>query len=156
MTHMKRFIVIMALALLSALPLSAQNPLNDKADSILGEYLVPDAKNGDSKVRFTKNADGTYDCQVYWLAIPIDPKTGKPWLDFRNPDKSKRNVRCDQLYIIRGLKYNAEKKQWDGTKVYDPNRGISVKVTGKFIANGSFEVRGTVLGIGESQQWKKL
>lgn len=153
---MKRSIITLALAILAVLPSFAQNKLNDNADSIIGEYLVPDAKNGDSKVRFTKNAQGTYDCQVFWLQKPIDPKTGKVWLDERNPDKSKRNVRCDQLFIIRGLPYNAEKKQWDGVKVYDPNRGISAKATVKFLKDGSLEVRGTVLGIGESQQWKKL
>lgn len=153
---MKKFAVVALLLATFSTGIHAQNPLNEKADAIVGEYLVPDAKNGDSKVRFTKNSAGTYDCQVFWLEKPTDPKTGQPWLDERNPDKSKRNVRCDQLYIVRGLQYNAEKKQWDGTKVYDPNRGISAKMTGKFLPNGSFEVRGTVLGIGESQQWKKL
>lgn len=153
---MKKLIITLALALMAAMSASSQNPLNNEADAIVGEYLVPDAKNGDSKVRFTKNPDGTYDGQVFWLQNPIDPKTGKPWLDFRNPDKAKRTVRCDQLFIVKGLQYNAAKKQWDGAKVYDPNRGISAKMTGKFLENGSFEVRGTVLGIGESQQWKKL
>jgi len=42
----------------------------------------------DSKVRFTKNQAGTYDCQVFWIAQPIDPATGKPWLDSKNPDKA--------------------------------------------------------------------
>jgi len=153
---MKKLFLSIALALVAMTTSFAQNALNNKAESIVGEFFVPDAKNGDSKVRFTQNQDGTFDCMVFWLAQPIDPSTGKVWLDFRNPDKSKRNVRCDQLYIIRSLKYNAEKKQWDGAKVYDPNRGISAKVTCKFAKSGELEVRGTVLGIGETQLWKKV
>lgn len=153
---MKKTIITLALALIAAIPSFAQNPLNDKADAIIGEYLVPDPANGDSKVRFTKNSDGTYNCQVFWLQYPTNPKTGEPWLDERNPDKSLRSVRCDSQVIVKGLQYNAEKKQWDGAKIYDPNRGIYAKFTGKFIANGDFEIRGTVLGIGETQQWKKL
>lgn len=153
---MKRFLILAVAAIAAVLPSFAQNSRNDKADSIVGEYFVPDAKNGDSKVRFTKNADGTYDCQVFWLAIPIDPSTGKPWLDFRNPDKSLRNVRCDQLFIIRGLKYDSDAKMWNGAKVYDPNRGLSAKVRCKFTKDGALEVKGTILGIGETQNWKKL
>lgn len=153
---MKKTIITLALALIAVLPSFAENPLNNKADAIVGEYLIADPTNGDSKVRFTKNSEGTYDCQVFWLQYPTDPKTGQPWLDTRNPDKSLRNVRCDSQVIVRGLQYNAEKKQWDGAKIYDPNRGIYAKLTGRFLDNGDFEIRGTVLGIGEKQQWKKL
>lgn len=149
-------ILSLVLAIAAIVPAFAQNSKNGIADSIVGEYLVPDTKNGDSKVCFTKNAAGTYDCQVFWLANPTDPATGKPWLDFRNPDKSLRNVRCDQLFIIRGLQHNSKDKVWDGTKVYDPNRGVSARVKCKFNASGELEVRGTVLGIGETQCWKKL
>jgi len=153
---MKKIVLSIVLALMAMTMSFAQNALNNKAESIVGEFLVPDAKNGDSKVCFTENADGTFDCMVFWMAQPIDPSTGEVWLDFRNPDKSKRNVRCDQLYIIRSLQYNSDKKQWDGAKIYDPNRGISAKVTCKFDKDGQLEIRGTVLGIGETQLWKKL
>lgn len=151
-----KLLLFLAPTLFSAIYASARNPLNDNPDSIVGEYLVPDKKNGDSKVRFIRNADSTYDCQVFWLEVPTDPKTGKFWLDERNPDKSKRNVRCDRLFIVRGLGYNAEKKQWDGAKIYDPNRGITARMTGKFLEDGTLEIRGTVLGIGETQRWIKL
>lgn len=150
---MKKIALLFAL-LMAAAPGFAQD-LNAKADNILGDYLVPDKKNGDSKVHFTKNPDGTYDCRVYWLQIPVDPATGKPWLDFRNPDKSKRSQRVDQLYLIRGLKYNASKKQWDGVKIYDPNRGINANVTCKLTPSGDLQVKGTILGIGESYVWPR-
>lgn len=154
--YMKRILLLAVAAIFAVLPSSSQNRRNDNPDSILGEYRVPDAKNGDCKVRFTRNAEGTYDCQVFWLEIPIDPATGKPWLDFRNPVKSKRNVRCDELFIIRGLKYDSAAKMWNGAKIYDPNRGISVSVKCRFASDGSLEVKGTVFGIGETMYWKKL
>lgn len=153
---MKRILMLLIAVTGFVVPSSAQNRKNDTPDSILGEYLVPDAKNGDSKVRFTKNANGTYDCQVFWLEDAIDPATGEPWLDFRNPVKSARSVRCDQLYIIKGLRYDADAKMWNGAKVYDPNRGISVNVKCRFAKDGSLEVKGTVLGIGETMHWPKL
>lgn len=152
---MKKITLLMAVVLSFAMAAGAQNKLNESPDSILGEYLVPDPGN-DSKVRFTKNADGTFDGQVFWLESNIDPSTGQPWLDFRNPDKSLRNVRCDQLFIVRGLKYDARKKVWNGAKIYDPNRGIKANVTCEFDSNGQLRVRGSVLGIGETQHWKKL
>lgn len=149
-----RRIIICLVALFAALvPSMSQTKV--AADDILGEYLVPDAKNGDSKVRFTKNQDGTFNCQVFWLEKPIDPSTGKPWLDYKNPDKSLRSRRTDSVVLIKGLKFNAGKKVWDGTKVYDPNRGISANVTCTLQPDGSLQVRGSVMGIGETQTWIK-
>ena len=151
---MRKFALALA-ALLCFLPAMAQNPLNDNPDSIVGEYLIHD-KSGDSKVRFTRNSSGTYDCQVFWVKNAIDPETGQPWLDYRTPDKSLRSRRTDSIVIILGLKYNADKKQWDGAKIYDPVRGIKANVTCMFLPDGRFQLKGTVLGIGEKSIWKKL
>jgi len=151
---MKKLILLFSL-LIAALPAVAQDK-NTNPDNILGNFLVPDKKNGDSKVKFTKNAAGTFDCQLYWLEIANDPATGKPWLDFRNPDKSKRTCQLNGTYIIKGLKYNADKKQWDGAKIYDPNRGINVNVNIRIVQNGDLQVKGTILGIGETYIWPRL
>lgn len=151
---MKKIMVLLA-ALALMVPAAAQNKLNDNPDSILGEYLIPDPGN-DAKCRFTKNADGTFRCQMFWFEQPIDPKTGQPWLDVHNPDKSLRGQKTETMVIIDGLKYNAEKKVWDGAKVYDPNRGIKANVTICFTPDGSLMLKGTVLGIGEKVYWKKL
>jgi Uncharacterized protein conserved in bacteria (DUF2147). len=152
-----KFILVVALALFSSASLSAQsaNPLNDNPDSIIGEYLVPDPGN-DSKVEFTKNSDGTYNCKITWMESPIDPSTGKPWTDVKNPDKSLRSVPCIGLVLIKGLRYDPEKKVWNGAKVYDPNRGIKANATAYFDKDGQFCLKGKVLGIGETAHWKKL
>ena len=151
---MKKLVIIIALVLVPGLMCLAQSKLNENADSIVGIYLVPDEGN-DSKVEFTKNADGTYDCVIIWLQNPNDPSTGKPWLDVANPKKELRTRPCMGLKLVQGLKYDSAKKNWGGTKIYDPNRGINANVKMSFEADGKLSVRGSLLGIGETQLWIK-
>lgn len=151
---MKRLFTTFTVLLASVLITMAQNKLNTAADNILGCYLAE--QNEDVyKTRFTKAADGTYTCQMYYLRDLYD-KDGKVFLDFRNPDKSLRNVRADQIVLIRGLKYNAAKQHWDGAKIYDPQRGLKANVTVNFTDDGRLRIRGTVLGIGETAYWKPI
>lgn len=132
----------------------AQNALNNKADNIIGNYLAK--QNDDTyKAKITKLSDGTYQGQIYWMEKDRDAQ-GKKLLDEKNPDKSLRNKPCDQIVLFSGLKYNASKHHWDGTKIYDPQRGIRAKVTAEFMPDGKLKLRGTVLGIGESAYWEKI
>ena len=65
---MKRLAILWLSFLACAVTLSAQNPLNAEADSILGEYEV--RHQGEyTKVRVTKDTDGTYRAQVYYLSL---------------------------------------------------------------------------------------
>lgn len=152
---MKKIAMILALSSLFSMAVAAQASLNMNPDSILGVFLVPEEGN-DSKVIFTRNADGTYDCAIVWMESPIDPSTGKVWLDVHNPNKSLRSRSCMGLKLMRGLKYNAAKKCWDGTKIYDPNRGISANVHASFDSNGRLVIKGTILGIGETVYWTRV
>ena len=43
-----------------------------KADKLLGVYAVVE-EGRESKVRFTKLTDGTYQGQIFWLKNPIIP-----------------------------------------------------------------------------------
>ena len=65
---MKRFMISILYALVFAMPSLAQG-INDKADNIVGEYLT-DRGGNKSKVRVTKEADGTYSAQVFLLEQP--------------------------------------------------------------------------------------
>lgn len=147
---MKLFLTTIALAVLCSLSVFAQN---DKADNIIGEYICGTGKDA-YKVEITKQPDG-YKCQIFWVADPLD-ENGKQALDTKNPDKSLRSVPMDQVVLFTGLKYNAEKKHWSDTKIYDPNRGIKVKVTISFDNPKVLKVRGTVFGIGETVTWNRL
>lgn len=150
---MKKTFFLLMLLCLSTWTLLAQG-LNDNADNILGNWRA--TRNGEvSKVRITRSADGTYSAQVYWVEVDKD-KDGNKKLDRKNPDKSLRSTPCDQIVLIRGLKYNADKKQWDGTEVYDPTKGIRAKCVVRFEPDGKLRIKGSILGISQSAYWDKL
>jgi len=146
---MKKILPVLC-AILFSLSAAAQN---DKADNIIGTYL---AGSGDDayKVQITKLPDGTYKGAVCWTANPYD-KDGKLSLDTKNPNKALRSTPLNKIELFSGLAYDSGKQNWSGTKIYDPNRGIQVKMTAKFESPGKLVVRGTVLGIGESITWIK-
>ncbi len=127
---------------------------NDKADNIIGRYSLTHGEDV-SRVCITKNADGTYKCQVEWVEKDKD-ENGQKRLDVKNPDKALRSVPCDRIVLFDGLKYNATEKVWDGTKIYEPHRGVRAKVVCKFNKDGKFEVKGSLLGISETHYWDKL
>lgn len=150
---MKRIFITLTVLVLGTLGLFAQG-LNDQADNILGNWR---ATRGDevSKVKVSRSADGTYTAQVYWVEVDKD-KDGNKKLDRKNPDKSLRSTPCDQIVLIKGLRYNAEKKQWDDTEVYDPTKGIRAKCVVRFEKDGRLRIKGSILGISQSVYWEKL
>lgn len=150
---MKRILMIIACVTMVLCPLFAQG-INDKADNIVGEYLT-DRGGSKSKVRITKNAQGTYDAQVFWVEHPMD-KDGKKRKDVKNPDKALRNVDIDKVVIVRGLEYDAEDKEWSGAKIYDPTKGIRVNATAKFENANKLKLRATIFGIGQTLYWQKI
>ncbi|MBQ3710281.1 MAG: DUF2147 domain-containing protein [Bacteroidales bacterium] len=151
---MKQFFIALTLLMACISPSIAQSNLNNKADNIIGEYKGE--QEGDHfKVRITKLDNGTYQGQIFWMENSTDAN-GKKMLDIHNPDRSLRNTPCDQIVLFSGLEYNAKKHRWDGAKIYDPQRGIRVRMTAEFTDKGQLKIRGTVLGIGESVYWDKL
>lgn len=152
---MKKFFLVIATAITAVLTATNINAQNTTPDSIIGDYECTE-KGNECKVRIAKEADGTYSGTLFWVKDDIDPKTGEPWRDYRNPDKSLRNRFTHDIKIIEGLKYNAEKKHWEKGKIYDPNRGLKANCNAKFEGEGTLVMRGQVLGIGESIVWKKI
>ena len=132
----------------------AQNALNDAADNIVGVYQG--TQNGDKfKAKIVKLTNGKYRGQIIWMQNPNDAN-GKKRLDKKNPDEKLRNTPCDQIVLFSGLEYNAKKKRWDGTKIYDPQRGMKANLTVEFDKDGRLKLRGSILGIGETVYWTKL
>ena len=151
---MKRLIFILMALLGLGLPMQAQNPLNNEGDNILGYYSS--RQNQDYfKVHITQKSNGTYKAQIYWLEKSTDAQ-GNKILDEKNPDKTLRKLPCDRIVLIDNLHYNAEKKVWDGTKVYDPQRGFKAKCVVWFDKDGNLKVKGSLMGISETVTWKKL
>ena len=150
---MKKLLFSIIAALFMALPAVAQN-INSNPDSIVGEYST-DRGGSKSKVRVTKNQDGTYTAQVFWVENPLDAN-GNKRKDVKNPDKSLRNVDIDQVILVNGLKYDSKNKTWGGTKIYDPSKGIKVNVTAEFETPQKLKLRGTILGVGVTLYWNRL
>ena len=158
---MKKFYTILAVTLLSVLGLSAQSHkknvevCSDK-DYILGEYFIQD-DDGESKVRAYAMPDGTIRFQTFG-AKPAYDKNGNLMLDKNNPVPELRELPLHEAVIISGLRYNAEKKQWDGGKIHHPLiKALKANATVDFVDDGkTVRVRGTIAGIGASRYWKKL
>ena len=150
---MKQMMMTLLCALAFVMPAFAQG-INGKADNIVGEYLT-DRGGSKSKVRVTKNANGTYDAQVFWVEKPYDAQ-GKKRKDVKNPESSLRNVDIDKVVVVKGWKYDADEKVWGGTKIYDPSKGIRVNVTAEFVDANKLKLRGTILGIGTTLYWTRI
>lgn len=147
---MKKLVTVIA-ALAMCTGLFAQN---DKADNIIGLYAGGSGKDA-FKVKIVKLTDGTYKGQVCWVAELYD-ENGVLDVDDKNPDKSLRNTPANKIVLFTGLRYNDKKQQWDGTKIYDPNRGIKVSMTASFDGPKTLKIRGSVLGIGETEVWHRV
>ena len=132
----------------------AQNALNNNGDNIIGTY--ESVQNEDHfKAKIEKLKDGSYRAQVFWIEKDRDAN-GNKILDTKNPDKSLRKVPCDQVVLFTGLKHNAQKQRWDGTKIYDPQRGFTAKMSAEFIDEGTLRITGTVMGLSGHFTWKKI
>ena len=150
---MKKFLFALLALVAFVAPVSSQN-LNDNGDNIVGEYLT-DRGGSKSKVRVTRNDNGTYTAQVFWVENALD-KNGNKRKDVKNPDKNLRNVDIDNVILVDGLKYDAQDKKWGGTKIYDPTKGLKVNVSAEFIEPTKLKLRGTIMGVGVTLYWQKL
>ena len=150
--QMKKILLMIFCAMMLT-PAVAQG-LNDNGDNILGEYLT-ERGGTKSKVRVTKNADGTYKAQVFWVEKLYD-ESGNKRKDVKNPDKSLRDVYVDEIVLVKGLKYIAEDKEWGDAKIYDPTMGIKVNATAEFTDANTLKLRGTIMGIGKTLYWKRI
>lgn len=150
---MKKLVLAAIAAALMAIPSMAQD-FRSNADNIIGEYLT-DRGGSKSKVRVTKNADGSYDAQVFWVENPYG-EDGKKRKDVKNPDKALRNVDVDQIVIVKGLKFDAEQKKYGGAKIYDPTKGIKVNASAEFETADKLKLRGTIFGVGVTLYWTRI
>lgn len=133
----------------------AQNSLNAKRESILGNYFI-DHSQFKCKVKITCESDGTYKAQVFHVDNPVDPDTGMKLTDIKNPDKSMRSTPCDKIVLLYGLKYNEKDQCWDRGKVYDPTCGIKANAKVEFVPDGRLKVQGSLFGVSEHVFWSKI
>ena len=128
----------------------AQTP----ADKIVGVYKVEE-EGRQSKVRFTKCDDGTYQGQIIWLSEPNNAD-GSRKMDEKNPNPELRKVPADQIVVVYGIRYNVEDNVWGGGKVYKPINGKTYKVECSFDDATTLRVKGSLGPISLSRYWKKV
>ena len=146
---------IFKLGLLALVMLFTNNVFaQSAADKIVGVYSVEE-EGRQSKVRFTKCADGTYQGQIIWLSQPNNPD-GTRKMDVKNPDPAKRNTPSDQVVIVYGIRYDAKKIAWNGGRVYKPINGKTYKVECSFDDATTLRVKGSLGPISLSRYWKKV
>lgn len=125
-----------------------------KADDIIGNW-----KNGEGTgiIQIYKTTSGHYAGKLIWLKEPIDPETGKPKLDKRNPDKSKRTVPTLGLVNMHGFVFDEDDKEWKDGKIYDPKKGKEYSCKVKMVDKNTLDVRGYIgiSLIGRTDTWKR-
>ncbi len=140
------------LPLLLFCPLAA-NGLRAQGDRLLGTYLVEHGKV-QSTVRFTRNADGRYQCQVTWVSNEPRPD-GTYTYDLKNPDPSRRNVRSDRVVLMENLVYDPLRNRWGDSQIYDPTSGKKYRVELSFKDDKTLVVKGMWGPFSRRIYWKK-
>ncbi|MBW6498681.1 MAG: DUF2147 domain-containing protein [Bacteroidales bacterium] len=145
---MKKQLLLLAMAMFISLPIWAQ------ADALLGIWLTEE-KN--SQVEITKAPNGQFIGRIVWLNEPLD-EDGKPKTDKENPTASQRNQRLLGLQILKGFTYDANKKEWSGGTIYDPDNGKTYSAFMKLDGNNTMVLRGYVMGmrmLGRNSTWTR-
>lgn len=151
---MKKTLIILIITLLSLTTTVSQNPLNNAADNIVGTYSGE--LNGDKfKAKITKLTDGSYRGQIIWVENDRDAQ-GHKLLDTKNPDKKLRNTPCDRIVLFSGLRYDAKEREWSGTKIYDPTRGMRAKLVASWTKDGQLRLKCSVMGISKNLYWQRI
>jgi len=145
---MKKQLLLLAVAMFISLPIWAQ------ADALLGIWLTEE-KN--SQVEITKTANGQFVGRIVWLNEPLD-EDGKVKTDKENPNANQRNQRLLGLQILKGFTYDANKKEWSGGTIYDPDNGKTYSAFMKLDGNNTMVLRGYVMGmrmLGRNSSWTR-
>jgi uncharacterized protein (DUF2147 family) len=107
---------------------SAMTPLKARAEAPEGVWLT---QAGDAKVRISKCGGGICGV-VVWLKEPIDPATGKPQIDDKNPNPALAKRRIIGVSLFSGMRAVGAGK-WSGT-IYNADDGktyaSSISITG--------------------------
>ncbi len=151
---MKKTLITLIITLLSLTTAVSQNPLNNAADNIVGTYSGE--LNGDKfKAKITKLTDGSYRGQIIWVENDRDAQ-GHKLLDTKNPEKKLRNTPCDRIVLFSGLRYDAKEREWSGTKIYDPTRGMRAKLVASWTKDGQLRLKCSVMGISKNLYWQRI
>jgi uncharacterized protein (DUF2147 family) len=131
-------------ALLAALPAKAQNGLDPS-----GIWLT---QAGDAKVRVSKCGAGICGV-VVWLKDPIDPATGKPHVDDKNPNPALKRRPMIGLPLFSGM-HATGPNRWSG-QIYNADDGSTYASNVSVSAPDILKVEGCVGAFCGGENWTR-
>jgi uncharacterized protein (DUF2147 family) len=137
------FVAILT-ALLGAAPAKAQ-----AGAEVTGIWLT---QAGDAKVRVSKCGAGICGV-VVWLRNPLNPATGKPQIDDRNPNPSLAKRPIIGLALFSGMAPSSPNK-WSG-EIYNADDGNSYASNITVMGPDSMRVEGCVGSLCGGETWSR-
>jgi uncharacterized protein (DUF2147 family) len=138
------FVLLILTALLGASPASAQ-----AGGQVTGVWLT---QAGDARVRVSKCGGGI--CGVIvWLRVPIDPATGKPQIDDKNPNPALARRPMIGLRLFTGMRPVGPNK-WSG-QIYDADDGKTYASSVSVAGPDSLRVEGCVGALCGGETWSR-
>jgi uncharacterized protein (DUF2147 family) len=138
------FVIAFVTALLAALPAKAQTGLDPS-----GIWLT---QAGDAKVRVSKCGGGI--CGVIvWLKDPINPSTGKPQVDDKNPNPSLARRPIIGLPLFSGMPPSGPNK-WSG-HIYNADDGGTYASSISLSGADTLKVEGCVGALCGGESWTR-
>lgn len=125
-----------------------------QADQVIGLWLT---EEGNSQIEITKTPNGQFAGRIVWMEEPLDEQ-GKPKVDKENPNSAMRNRPLQNLMILQGFTYNANRKEWSGGTIYDPKEGKTYDAVMRLDGNNTMVLRGFVMGmrmLGRNSAWTR-
>lgn len=111
------------------------------SDDVAGVWLT---QAGDAKIRISQC--GARLCgHIVWLKTPIDPATGKPQIDDRNPSRSLAKRLIIGVDIFAAMN-PVEPKKWTG-RIYNADNGRTYASELHLSSAKKLDVRGCVLSV---------
>lgn len=108
---------------------------------------------GDAKVAVSRC--GSSLCgRIVWLKTPIDPATGKPQVDDKNPNPSLAKRRVIGLGILIGMT-SRDSTTWSG-RIYNADDGKTYSASISLPAENALKVTGCAGSLCGSETWSRV
>jgi uncharacterized protein (DUF2147 family) len=145
-----RFGLIVAILMTCLMTWLGASPAKAQAGGDVNGIWLTQA--GDAKVRVSKCGGGI--CGVIvWLRDPINPATGKPQIDDKNPNPSLAKRPMIGLPLFSGMPPSAPGK-WSG-QIYNADDGSSYVSNISLLGPDSLKVEGCVGALCGSETWSR-
>ena len=139
------FMVALLAVLVGAPPAKAQS-----GGDVNGTWLT---QAGDAKVRVSKCGGGI--CGVIvWLKDPINPATGKPQVDDKNPNPSLARRPMIGLPLFSGMRASGPNR-WSG-QIYNADDGSTYASNVSLVSADTLKVEGCVGAFCGGENWTRV